>query len=438
MHRFPHVVVTALALALAPACSFDTVGLGTEGGSESSSTSLDPTSTSTTGPGTSETVGTGMTGSTTSTTAPTTTDSTTTASTTTDSSTTVAPPACGDGVLDAGEECDDGAMNGPGQACKADCTLNVCGDGDQGPGEGCDDGNTADGDMCSATCALESCGNGKVDPGEECDDGNQNDADMCTNACTKPVCGDKIVQMGEACDDGGETATCNANCTKPACGDSIVNMSAGEECDDGNNVNTDECVAMCKKASCGDTFVQAGVEECDEGAETKTCSDQCTIKGLRVFVTSTTYNGNLGGLAGADAKCQERAAAAGLAGTYMAWLSDATNGPSQRFMTKTGPYVLLTGAVLAESWADLTDGSLLTPLTINELGLVPANQNFVWTNTKIDGSPATGDVLCKGWMDASGGPNRGTRGNRSNAGAKWTQDGDDKCDFQYRLYCFQQ
>jgi len=35
----------------------------------------------------------------------------------------------------------------------------------------------------------------------------------------------------------------------------------------------------------------------------------------RIFVTSTTYDGNLGGLAGADAKCAARGAAAGLSGS---------------------------------------------------------------------------------------------------------------------------
>jgi hypothetical protein len=51
-----------------------------------------------------------------------------------------AGPDCGNDMLDAQEECDDGADNGPGKACKGDCTLNVCGDGDVGPDENCDEG----------------------------------------------------------------------------------------------------------------------------------------------------------------------------------------------------------------------------------------------------------------------------------------------------------
>lgn len=41
----------------------------------------------------------------------------------------------------------------------------------------------------------------------------------------------------------------------------------------------------------------------------------------KVFATAGTWNGNLGGLAGADAKCQTEATSAGLSGTYRAILS---------------------------------------------------------------------------------------------------------------------
>ncbi|MCA9656742.1 MAG: hypothetical protein KC486_00220 [Myxococcales bacterium] len=73
-----------------------------------------------------------------------------------DSATTmVIPPNCGDGSVDEGEECDDGAQNGIGNSCNPDCTLNVCGDGVEGPAEECDLGgdNGPDGG-CSAECTI--------------------------------------------------------------------------------------------------------------------------------------------------------------------------------------------------------------------------------------------------------------------------------------------
>ena len=39
----------------------------------------------------------------------------------------------------------------------------------------------------------------------------------------------------------------------------------------------------------------------------------------------------MGGVAGADAKCQSLADNANLGGTYKAWISGTTDGPSKRF-----------------------------------------------------------------------------------------------------------
>ena len=46
--------------------------------------------------------------------------------------------------------------------------------------------------------------------------------------------------------------------------------------------------------------------------------------GLAVFTTKAVFDGNLGGLLGADAKCTVAAKAAGRAGKFRAWLSDST------------------------------------------------------------------------------------------------------------------
>jgi cysteine-rich repeat protein len=60
----------------------------------------------------------------------------------------------------------------------------VCGNGVIEAGEQCDDGNTANGDGCSSTCAIEPvCGNGIVQAGEECDDGNTTSGDGCSSTC---------------------------------------------------------------------------------------------------------------------------------------------------------------------------------------------------------------------------------------------------------------
>src|SRR5690242_15690863 len=56
-------------------------------------------------------------------------------------------------------------------------------------------------------------------------------------------------------------------------------------------------------------------------ASSSSGADGGPLQSRRVFVTSKTYQGTLGGLAGADMECQKLADAANLGGTWMAWLS---------------------------------------------------------------------------------------------------------------------
>jgi cysteine-rich repeat protein len=58
------------------------------------------------------------------------------------------------------------------------------------------------------------------------------------------------------------------------CGDGVVN--SGEECDDGNTLDTDACLTSCLNARCGDGFIRTGVEECD-GSNLN--GESCTSQG---------------------------------------------------------------------------------------------------------------------------------------------------------------
>jgi fibro-slime domain-containing protein len=60
---------------------------------------------------------------------------------------------CGDGIIGAGEECDDGENDGGYNECAEGCKLGpYCGDGIQQANEDCDDGNRVDDDECPASC----------------------------------------------------------------------------------------------------------------------------------------------------------------------------------------------------------------------------------------------------------------------------------------------
>ena len=110
--------------------------------------------------------------------------------------------ACGDNILQPGEQCD-GTANaacGAGRTCGANCLCQpaVCGDGFVQAGEQCDDGGTVNGDCCSSTCQFEaggsSCSDGDACNGVETCDGagtcaagtpiNCDDGD----ACTQDIC----------------------------------------------------------------------------------------------------------------------------------------------------------------------------------------------------------------------------------------------------------
>jgi hypothetical protein len=158
-----------------------------------------------------------------------------------------------------------------------------------------------------------------------------------------------------------------------------------------------------------------------------------------VFVSSATYNGNLGGLSGADDKCQTLATGAGLPGSYKAWLSDTSVGPSTRFTHSAVPYILPDGTVVANDWADLTDGSLQHAINLTE-NLNPPVYEGTQTGTDTAGGPRwTNPIyMCANWTSASSDLFR-YGGLNTQSDYTWTAvETGTGCPVDYHLYCFQQ
>lgn len=159
----------------------------------------------------------------------------------------------------------------------------------------------------------------------------------------------------------------------------------------------------------------------------------------RVFVTSTTYNGNLGGSAGADSKCAARASAAGLTGSYKAWISTTAEAASAHTTQYGTSYVLTTGLDISTSYADLTDGTILRRIDRNEFGAAVAASN-VWTGTTGAGA-GTNNYCTNAGADwtSSAGTKYGTVGRTDRTTAGWTSYVTQRaCNVSARLYCVEQ
>jgi hypothetical protein len=161
-------------------------------------------------------------------------------------------------------------------------------------------------------------------------------------------------------------------------------------------------------------------------------ADAPSVSRVQVFVTSNEYNGNLGGMAGADGKCDQQASSAGLSGSWQAWVSfdDGTNA-ADRILD--GEYKLVDGTVVANDKADLTDGTLDHPINMDQDGNLMDGVT-VWTGTSALGT-LEGET-CDSWRSIAE-RDEGQVGNSSRADAGWTSAGEGSCsEISKHLYCF--
>lgn len=118
------------------------------------------------------------------------------------------------------------------------------------------------------------------------------------------------------------------------------------------------------------------------------------------FITAAAVAPNLGGLAEYDALCTTRARAAGLPGSYKAWLLDDNTSVRSRFTRVTVPYVRPDGVKVAANFAGITSGTLLAPINVTE-NKTPVSGGgftvFAWTGTAPDGTSVAGQNLTAGY-----------------------------------------
>jgi hypothetical protein len=183
---------------------------------------------------------------------------------------------------------------------------------------------------------------------------------------------------------------------------SLAGLSAGESADGGAGAETPGGGGAAGDASAGRVGAgDAATSDAGINASTDAGSDADLGERL-IFVTSADYAGDLGGIAGANAKCQTRASLAGLPGTYLAWIG-ASGAPSiaLRMTASPLPYRLTSGVTVALNFDGLLGPALLHPVDVTE-SRSQRTLRPVWTNTNAFGQPQSSSD-CNGWTSADPG-----------------------------------
>ncbi len=196
---------------------------------------------------------------------------------------------------------------------------------------------------------------------------------------------------------------------------------------------------------CGDGYVDddctGGTNEtCDEeGPECLGCRDTYVV-----FASSTLHTGDLGGISGADAICQNLADASGACptGTYKAWLATDTYNPLTSGLWPDGVFVNTQGQVVSYTLDGLSTNDFETCLEnavrYDENGANPTYTSNVWCGNWYSGN-SSHPYTCQGWtLSTNVDGEFGCCGNYYESDGRWTCAGGlNPCDNQQHIYCFQ-
>lgn len=148
------------------------------------------------------------------------------------------------------------------------------------------------------------CGNGTLDAGEQCDDGNLMDNDACLSTCVKATCGDGFIDLAHEACDGLNTKSCGENHALPCTCDSFLlgpgtlEPGAPLPCTSACEIDTSWCgpaitptpvrtptaTATAKPTPhCGNGVIEAG-EACD------TCAADCVVQPCAATTPGTTVS----------------------------------------------------------------------------------------------------------------------------------------------------
>lgn len=179
---------------------------------------------------------------------------------------------------------------------------------------------------------------------------------------------------------------------------------------------------------------------CGAASDDSSSTDEEDDDGFRIFVTSESYAGNLGGLSGADEICQQHADDAGLEDTYKAILSDSTDDASERITASDAIYIYKTSSTKVK----VVDNDIdLWNTSENDL---KAKINYDENYNKVSVEPWTGSLLtggvdsekhCSDWSNNTSSFS-GAYGDSDAKDSEWLSNLWEDCDSRRPIICISQ
>lgn len=242
------------------------------------------------------------------------------------------------------------------------------------------------------------------------------DANLCAIGAAECSC-----TLGGFCDPG-------LSCIEDMCVDPSAVGSSG---------SGSETSATDPSASTGPTDPSdPATSSSDPTGPTTDGTDTMPIDGANyIFVTSSRHAaGAIGGLAGADAICQGRADAAGLDGSYVAWLSTQSGENAVARVGEGSGWIRPDGLPVANTVDQLRTGHFFYPPVLDENGTLAA-PDIAWTGT-YDGmfDAIEGNTDCAGWTSSDGAATS-TAGDVGSVGSWWSSLYLLACASEYPLLC---
>jgi hypothetical protein len=154
------------------------------------------------------------------------------------------------------------------------------------------------------------------------------------------------------------------------------------------------------------------------------------VEGRRVFMTNALTNAQVG-LAGFDEMCSTEAGAAGMDGTFRAFVASSRGSALSRFDTAGEPWVNTFGVPISATAAALAIQTHLdAPFNVTATGQPVGG--YYWTGAMRATDPA--DATCSDWMASMGSAIRGLPDHATD----WFGGASTDCGNEGRVACFQE